>query len=575
MVLCFAGFQLDRPRAELRGPGGEVLKLRPKTLSLLILFATNPRRVLSKQELMDAVWPNVHVGDDSLFQCIREVRTVLGDERRQLVRLVSGRGYLFEAEVSVQAASSDTPVPSPVPPFPVTDAPGKTDTPGKPDVTIEPPRLSRLSGLRGPAAIAIATLSVVVGLTLATATQRSSIFGGRGPPTIAVMPIEAAGGEAVAMAANVAVRLADGLAKIENIRVVALPSALPAAGTPQADFVLSGELQKGEGTWDVWVRMTRTADREVVWTAPATITVGDAELSLQQSRLAASIGHPLAVRISTLLDAAAKPTESGRGAPSGSANVVIEQATASILRTTRDRFETAQTMLEKALAGDPENVDLAVSLAALQLRGIQMVWYSPADSAAAETRARAILERALQVKPSSIPVLEAYCRFLNATNEFVESLVACARTLNFDPWNGLALYHIGLAQLQLGRFEDALATFKQADRFDMPQVSRWTWPLGAGMTYLFMGRSEEALPWLLRSIAITPASGRPYMLLAAAYQQLGRPDEAKAAMDKALALRPGSNTSNVKLPPKNASAAFLAAGASLERSFIAAGLPEQ
>ncbi|ABE63825.1 lysine decarboxylase transcriptional regulator, CadC [Nitrobacter hamburgensis X14] len=574
MVLCFAGFQLDRPRAELRGPGGEALKLRPKTLCLLILFATNPGRVLSKRELMDAVWPNVHVGDDSLFQCIREIRTALGDERRQLVRLVSGHGYVFEAEVSVQAASSDTPVPSPVPPFSVTDAPGEPDTPGKPDVTIEPTRLSRLSGLRRPAAM-IAALSVVVGLAVATAIQRAPIFEERGPPTIAVMPIKAAGGEAAAMAANVTVRLADGLAKIENIRVVALQSALPAAGTPQADFVLSGELQQGEGTWDAQVRMTRTADREVVWTAPATITVGDAELSLQQSRLAASIGHPLAVRISTLLDAAAKPTESGRGASPGSANVVIEQATASILRTTRDRFATAQTMLEKALAGDPENVDLAVSLAALQLRGIQMVWYSPADSAAAETRARAILERALQVKPSSIPVLEAYCRFLNATNEFVESLVACARTLNFDPWNGLALYHIGLAQLQLGRFEDALATFKQADRFDTPQVSRWTWLLGAGMTYLFMGRSEEALPWLLRSIAITPASGRPYMLLAAAYQQLGRPDDAKAAMDKALALRPGSNTSNVKLPPKNASAAFLAAGASLERVFVAAGLPER
>jgi tetratricopeptide (TPR) repeat protein len=298
-------------------------------------------------------------------------------------------------------------------------------------------------------------------------------------------------------------------------------------------------------------------------------------LSLQQSRLAASIGYPLALRIGTLLDAAEKQDEYGSGVSSGSANVVIEQATDSILRTTRDRFSTAQTMLEMALAADPDNVDLAVSLAALQMRGIQMVWYSTADSTAAATRARAILERALHLKPRSVPVLEAYCRFLNATNEFAESLVACARTLDFDPWDGLALYHLGLAQLQLGRFEAALATFKEADRFDTPQVSRWTWPLGAGLTYLVMDRNQEALPWLLKSIAITPASGRSYMLLAAAYQRLGRPDEAKAAMTKALALRPGSNASNVKLPPKNASAAFLAACASLDRSFIAAGLPAQ
>ena len=62
----------------------------------------------------------------------------------------------------------------------------------------------------------------------------------------------------------------------------------------------------------------------------------------------------------------------------------------------------------------------------------------------------------MRSKPGSVPVLEAYCRFLNATDQFVESLVACARTLSFDPWNGLALYHIGLAQVQPGRFDEAL-----------------------------------------------------------------------------------------------------------------------
>ena len=245
------------------------------------------------------------------------------------------------------------------------------------------------------------------------------------------------------------------------------------------------------------------------------------------------------------------------------------------MQTTRERFATAQTMLEKALADDPDNVDLAVSLAALQLRGIQMVWYGPADSAAAQTNARSILERALRVEPDSIPVLEAYCRFLNATNEFVDSLVACARTLNFDPWDGLALYHIGLAQLQLGRFEDALSTFKQADSFGTPQVSRWTWKLGAGWTYLMMGRSADALPWLQSSIAITPASGRSYMLLAAAYQGLGQPAEAKAAMEKGMALRPGSNVSNAAVPRKNASAAFVTATERIERALVAAGLPER
>ncbi|MDI1346362.1 MAG: tetratricopeptide repeat protein [Pseudolabrys sp.] len=90
-----------------------------------------------------------------------------------------------------------------------------------------------------------------------------------------------------------------------------------------------------------------------------------------------------------------------------------------------------------------------------------------------------------------------------------------------------------------------------------------------------MGRNEEALPWLERSIAITPASGRPLMLLAAAYQDTGRTDQAKAALARALEIRPGSTANNIALPPKNASAAFLAARDKIKETLIAIGLPER
>src|SRR4029450_4032022 len=98
--LGFSGFELDPERAELRAPDGGTIRLRPKTLEILRLLAGNAGRVLSKQQLMEAVWPNVHVGEDSLFQCIREIRTALGDDKRQMVRVISGRGYLFQAEVT-------------------------------------------------------------------------------------------------------------------------------------------------------------------------------------------------------------------------------------------------------------------------------------------------------------------------------------------------------------------------------------------------------------------------------------------------------------------------------------------
>jgi DNA-binding winged helix-turn-helix (wHTH) protein/tetratricopeptide (TPR) repeat protein len=568
-VLRFAGFELDQQRAELRGPDSGVIKLRPKTFDLLILFVGSPGRILSKQELMEAVWPNIHVGEDSLFQCIRELRTALGDDQRQIVKLVSGRGYMFEAEVVAAPAA------------------GQTTNPSSPEITVSSETAGAIAapriGLRlgGPIAAAVG-LAAIVGLAVATPIFRPDMLVKR-TPVIAIMPMIEANQDphTTATAAAVTDRLTDGLAKIDNIRIVA-PNAgkqatsveLASAPPSEADYVVRNELSKGQQSWTLRTRMTKTATGEVEAIPALTVDDKDLDSDLLQTRLAAGVGHLLAVRINALVDADAKPAATDNASRQSSAKVVIEQATASIMQTSRDRFAAAQTMVEKALSNDPDNVDLEVALAALQLRGVQMAWYGPEESIAAEKNAQLMLERALRVKPNNIPVLEAYCRFLNATNQFVESLVACARTLAFDPWDGMMLYHMGLAHIQLGRFEDALATFKQADRYDTPQVSRWTWLLGVGWSYAMMGRYEEALPWLERSIAITPASGRPLLLLAATYQRAGRVDEAKAALARALKVRPGSTVSNSKLPTKNSSPAFLAAGDKLRDAMIEAGLPD-
>jgi Flp pilus assembly protein TadD len=321
--------------------------------------------------------------------------------------------------------------------------------------------------------------------------------------------------------------------------------------------------------------MSNGATGEVRWTSSVSVGIEDADLLLQQSRLAAGLGHPLALRINAMLNSGARSAVTNNDLPAGNTKVVIEQAMAFINQTTPERFQAAQAMLEKALAAEPDNVDLEAALAAHLLRGIQSAWYNPADVAATKRSAQSMLERALRRKPTYLPVLEGYCRFLTATNDFAESLIACARILTFDPWDGLALFNLGITQVQLGRFEDALATFKQADQFDTPQVSRWTWLLGAGWTTMLMGRNEEALSWLQRSIAITPGTGRTHALLAAAYQLLGRTDEAKAAMAKTMELRPGSTAGDILPPTMNASPVFLEANGRILRAEVEAGLPER
>lgn len=516
---------------------------------MLKVFAANPGRVLSKQELMEAVWPDIHVGEDSLFQSIRELRTALGDEQRQIIRLMSGRGYLFAAAVSGKA---DTDAPRDAHPATGTEADNEP-APGRRDVSMR----------RRAALVAMAGIGVTA---LTAAIWRPGLLTGS-PVTVAVMPMAAADDPPAArMAAGVTRDLTDGLAKIETIRVM-----LPSGAAKGADYVVSSELEKTGTAWNLRARMTEPATGAVRWTTSLSIDRADSDAPLQQTRLTAGMGHPLALRINALLKAGERGAD---GSPTGTARVAIEQATASINHTTLERFRAALAILERTLADDPDNVDLQVALAAFQLRGIQMAWFPTAERETVENSVGAIMARALRARPDYIPVLQTQGRFLSTTNQFVESLVVCGKVLAQNPWDGIALYLIGLSQIFLGRFDDALVSFKQADRFDTPQVARWTWAVGAGWAYLLMGRAEEALPWLQRSIAITPASGRTHMLLAAACQQLGRTDDARAAMAVALELRSGSTAHNAPPPTKNNSAIFLKASERVVGLMVAAGLPE-
>jgi len=546
-MLYFAGFELDESRAELRGPDGEAIRLRRKSFDLLLLLASNFGRIVDKQELMAAVWPNLHVADDSLFQCIRELRLALRDEHRQLIKVIPGRGYLLEAAVSRTAEG----------------APGDKAPSGLPAGQRRPAFLNR--PVRWRAAL-LAGVCVVAGLAGTAVGLLSRPMPQPRPQTVAMLPVvdvslDPAG---QAMAAAVAEQLIDGLAGIDTIEVMASPAAV--SGAPPA-FIIESELRREQDNWTFKTRLVDSVTGAVAGLASASVEAGALEPQLQQTRLAAAVGNSLAHSLNAGVEGKAGSSSRGRAA--------VEQATASINQTSRERFAAAQTMLEAALAAEPDNVDVQVALVTLQLRGIQMVWYDAAERASAIRNAGALLERALAARPRSIAVLEAQCRFLSATNAFAESLVACAQVLSFDPWDGSSLYLVGLGQLHLGRFTDALATFELADRYDTPPVSRWAWLLGAGWANLLLGRDAEAAAWLERSIAITPASGRSQMLLAVAYQRLGRSADARDSLAKGMALRPSSSLSNIMPPLHNASPVFLTASQKVLQTLVELGLPEQ
>jgi pimeloyl-ACP methyl ester carboxylesterase len=102
--LCFDRFTLDLQRCALLR-GQEEIRLRPKSLDVLRYLAEHPGRLVSKEQLIQAIWPGVAVTDDSLVQCIRDVRKALSDDPHHIIRTVPRRGYLFAAAVSEEIVS--------------------------------------------------------------------------------------------------------------------------------------------------------------------------------------------------------------------------------------------------------------------------------------------------------------------------------------------------------------------------------------------------------------------------------------------------------------------------------------
>jgi TolB-like protein/tetratricopeptide (TPR) repeat protein len=78
-------------------------------MALLRLLVENAGRIVDRDAIMDAVWPGVTVTDESITQCVRDVRKALGDETQRLLKTVPKRGYLLAVEVAPTEAYVTTP----------------------------------------------------------------------------------------------------------------------------------------------------------------------------------------------------------------------------------------------------------------------------------------------------------------------------------------------------------------------------------------------------------------------------------------------------------------------------------
>lgn len=96
----FGAFVLDLDTGFLLR-NGVAVPLRPKSFDVLTYLVVHHGKLVAKNEVVEAVWPNTAVTDNSLSQCLFEIRRALDDDSQTVIRTVARRGYVFDAAVSM------------------------------------------------------------------------------------------------------------------------------------------------------------------------------------------------------------------------------------------------------------------------------------------------------------------------------------------------------------------------------------------------------------------------------------------------------------------------------------------
>ena len=106
MIYSFDNFHIDSSRRVLL-KGGEAVSLTPRIFDTLVYLVQHHERLVTKEELLRSIWPNVFVEENNLSQSISALRRVLGEHKgdNRFIVTVAGHGYRFAAPVTILSAT--------------------------------------------------------------------------------------------------------------------------------------------------------------------------------------------------------------------------------------------------------------------------------------------------------------------------------------------------------------------------------------------------------------------------------------------------------------------------------------
>lgn len=505
------GATLDAERGVMHRADGGATTLRAKTLDLLLLLLRNAGSVVSRAAILDAIWAEVHVTDDSITQCIVELRRALGPDAA-LLRTVQRRGYLLD-------------VPPPGAPQAPALVPGAALPSGAPVVAVMPFRR-----LAPDPELALFGHGVLEGVVGALATLRAPVV----------------------ISANTTLHLAP-----EETDPRAIGARLGAG------YVASGTLRRAGGRIRLTVELADARSAAVLWQRPYDIHEGEGFDT--QDRIAAVIAHTLAPRVQ---EAELSRSQRQRPADLGAYHLLL-MARRMMFRMERGEFEQAGVLLARAAALDPGFATTHAERAAWHGLRVGQGW---SEDREAETRAlEAALDDALArdgTNPRALAMLGHNHTILR--RRYDDALAAFDRALDAAPNDAEAWLWSGPTHAFLGDGREAVRRVERAMALSPDDPLAFRFEHFRAIAHYGAGEMEAAAEWGLRSVRSNPRYTSNLRLTAAALVEVGRQAEAQSLAGQVMALEPG-----FRVAPQNARHPFVddRVRRRLGEQLIAAGLP--
>ena len=529
----FEDFRVDPLRGRLTRDG-VTIELRPKSLSVLHYLVSHPQRPVGKDELLDAVWGKVVVTEDSLVQCIREIRQALGDTEQRLIRTIPRSGYIFVAPV-LQEIPAPFGEPSPT-------LPKKKQAWS--ELVAGVPRwwaagiLGAIASAGLAWALAVAHSAPPDGGTAAIAARTGSA-----PPlSIAVLPlanIEADPAQEY-FADGLTNDLTTDLGRIPTSLVISHNSARSYKGK-DADgrrvgrelgvrYVLEGSVQRLNGDVRVNLRLIETDTGAQRWAER--FEGPRADLPNMQTDIARRIARTLKVE---LLEAEAERSARERTLNPDVQDLVM-RGWALWERRQPAYNAQARALFEQAVVADPTSSLAWVGLANTHVSDLHAGW--SANRQASLRAAELATSRAYDVGPRHREVNAARGYVLFFQGDIEAALAAFDEEIETNAGNALAHVWRGLMLISLAKPAEALPSVERAITLSPRDIDMNVFYRSMAHAEFSRGRYDRAQEWSQKAVGHTPKYVKGYAFVAASAALNGDQATAAGAVDTFTRLQP-------------------------------------